>query len=114
MKLVIPDILKKINITVVPRTTLGKWSVGLIGGLVLFFALMLVLLATGQRGGETFFSNPALALPTLLAAISGIAAFFTGIVGIIRGKERSVLVFLAAVIGLFVLLFCLGEVLCPC
>lgn len=101
------------RISIVPRTTLGKWSVGLIGGLIFFFALLWVLVAAGQRGGETFFSNPALTVPALLAAISGIAAFFTGVIGIIKSKERSILVFLAAVIGLFVLVFCLGEFLSP-
>jgi hypothetical protein len=99
--------------TILPKTTPGKWSIGLIGGLVLFFALMWLLVASGQRGGETFFSNLALTVPALLAAISGIAAFFTGIISIIKSKERSVLVFLAVIIGLFVLIFCLGEFLSP-
>jgi hypothetical protein len=101
------------KIRIIPGTTLGKWSIGLTGGLVLFFALLWVLAATGQRGGETFFSNPALAIPALLAAVSGIAAFFTGIIGIIKSKERSISAFLAVLIGFFVLVFCLGEILSP-
>jgi hypothetical protein len=101
------------KITIVPETTPGKWSLGLIGGLVLFFALLFILAASGQRGGETFSSNLALAVPGLLAAICGIAAFFTGVIGILFARERAVLVFLAAFIGLDVLLFCLGEVLSP-
>jgi hypothetical protein len=101
------------KITIVPKTALGKWSVGLIGGLFLFLALLVILAASGQRGGETFSSNLALAVPGLLAATCGIAAFFTGIIAVIKSKERAVLVFLAAFIGLDVLLFCLGEVLSP-
>lgn len=101
------------KVSILPRTMLGKWSIGLIGGLFLFFALLRVLVAFGQRGGETFFSNLALAIPGLLAGTCGIAAFFTGIIGIIFRKERAVLVFLAVIIGLFVLVFCLGEVLSP-
>ena len=96
-----------------PKTAPGKWAVGLLGGLVAFFALLQVLVATGQRGGETFFSNPALAVPALLAALSGIAAFFTGIIGIVKSKERAILVLLAVIIGLFVLVFCLGEIISP-
>lgn len=96
-----------------PKSTSGKWSIGLIGGLVLFFALLALLAASGQRGGKTFSDNLALAVPGLLAAISGIAAFFTGIVSIIFHRERSVAAYLATIIGLFVLLFCLGEILSP-
>ena len=101
------------NITVMPKTTPGKWSIRLTGGLFLFFALLLILVAAGQRGGDTFFSNPALAASALLAAICGIAAFFTGAIAIVFRRERAALVFPAAIIGLFVLVFCLGEVLSP-
>lgn len=94
----------------VPKTNLGKWSVGLIIALFAFFTLFQILVASGQRGGATFFSNPLLILPLLFAGICGVAAFFTGIIGIIKRRERSVLVFLATVIGFFVLLFVLGEV----
>jgi hypothetical protein len=99
--------------TVLPRTLLGKWSVGLIGGLILFFALMVLLVASGQRGGDTFFSNLALSIPGLLAGACGIAAFFTGAIAVTLSRERSGLVFLAVIIGLLVLIFCLGEFLVP-
>jgi hypothetical protein len=101
------------KISITPRTIPGKLSIGLIGGLCLFFALLVILVAAGQRGGDTFFSNPALAITGLLAGLSGIAAFFTGVIAIIKSRERSVFVFLAAFIGLDVLLFCLGEFLSP-
>ncbi len=99
--------------TILPKTAPGKWSIWLTVGLVLFFVIMLLMVAAGQRGGETFFSNLALAVPGFLAAICGIAAFFTGIIAIIKSKERSGLVFLAVIIGFQVLMFCLGEVLSP-
>jgi hypothetical protein len=51
--------------------------------------------------------------PLLLAAISGAAAFFTGIIAIIKSKERSIPVFLTTLMGLFILIFCLGEVISP-
>ena len=57
--------------------------------------------------------NLALAIPMLLAAVSGVSALVTGIIGIVKSRERSVLVFLATVIGLFVLIFSLGEILFP-
>lgn len=70
-------------------------------------------MASGQRGGATFFSNLALSVPMLIAVISGISAFFTGIIGIIRSKERSVLTFIATIIGFLILFFVLGEFLVP-
>jgi hypothetical protein len=49
----------------------------------------------------------------LAGFISGIAAFLTGIVGIIRKKDYSVLILLSTVIGFLVLLWCLAEILFP-
>ena len=96
-----------------PTTSIGKRSVGF---LIIFFALMAgfySLLSLGQRGGETFFSNPLLAINILAAGASGAASFFTGIISIWKQKERSILVFVATAIGLFVLYFALGEILFP-
>jgi len=92
---------------------MGKWSTGLIIAFLLFLAVFLILVASGQRGGDTFFSNLALTIPMLLAGVSGVSALVTGIIGIVKSRERSVLVFLATAIGLFVLVFSLGEVLFP-
>jgi len=99
--------------SIVPKTTLGKWSTGLIVALIVFFAAFQLLVASGQRGGETFFSNLILTIPILLAGTSGVFAFAIGLVDVVRNRERSILVFLAMLIGFFVLLFGLGEVLFP-
>ena len=96
-----------------PESRLGKWSVGLIIVFLLLFATLQLLVASGQQGGATFFSNLVLAIPGSLGGISGVFAFFTGIVAIIKSKERSVPVFLAAAMGLFILIFLLGEILSP-
>jgi predicted Abi (CAAX) family protease len=102
-----------VRINVLPKTSWGKWSVGLIVALILFFVLFVILVASGQRGGETFFSNLLLRVPMLLAGTCGVAAFVTGLIGIIKSKERSILVYLAIFIGFDILVFCLGEVLVP-
>ena len=96
-----------------PRTRLGKWSVGLIVFFFLLFATFQVLVASGQRRGETFLDNLVLTVPGFLMVICAVFSFFTGVAGIIRSKERSVLVFLASLVGLFVLIFLLGEILSP-
>jgi len=92
---------------------MGRWSIGLTITLFLFFVLFQLLVASGQRGGETFFSNLALTIPILLAGISGVSVFITGIIGIIKSKERSVFVFLTTMIGFLVLIFWLGEIVSP-
>ena len=101
------------KIRFIPNTRLGKWSIWLIVAFILLFMMFQLLVASGQRGGDTFFSNLALSVPMLIAGICGILAFFTGIIGIIKGKERSVLVFIATAIGFFILFFVLGEFLVP-
>jgi len=92
---------------------MGKWSTGLIIAFFLFVAVFLILVASGQRGGDTFFSNLALAIPGLLAGVSAVSAFLTGIIGIVGSRERSIVVFLATAIGLFLLILIIGEIVFP-
>ena len=96
-----------------PKTLLGKWSTGLI---IVFFALFVLfnaLVASGQRGGETFFDNLTLTIPIFAAGISAVVAALLGIFSIIRQRERSIFVFVSSLIGFLVLFFVLGEVLSP-
>ena len=101
------------QISILPKTKLGKWSTVLIIAFIVFIVAFQLLVASGQRGGETFFGNLVLTIPILLAGTSGVFASVTGLIGVIRNRERSILVFLAISIGLFVLLFSLGEVIFP-
>jgi hypothetical protein len=96
-----------------PRTALGKWSTWLVAGLIVFYVIAALVVASGQRGGETFFDTPAISIPMALAGLCGVASFFTGIIGIIWNKERALLVFLTTLIGLFVLVFIIGEFTSP-
>lgn len=96
-----------------PKTLLGKWSVKLIIVFFLFLAVFYLMVTSGQRGGDLFFSNLWLTVPMLIAAASGIAAFITGIVSIIKNRERSILVFISTALGLFILLFVSAEILFP-
>ena len=96
-----------------PRTKLGKRSVWLLVALAVFMGVFRINVLLGQRGGDTFFSNPSLAIPILLAGISGIAAFITGLISIIKEKERSISVFLAVAVGLIVLIVVLANIISP-
>jgi hypothetical protein len=96
-----------------PNTALGKWSIILIVVSFIFFILLFSFIASGQRGGDTFFSRPALAVPMLLAGISAACAFFTGITCVIRNRERAIFVYISTIIGFFVLLFGFAEIIFP-
>jgi len=102
----------------VPKTYLGKWSVCLAGVFIALFMLAQIVAAVGRSQGafeperSSFYAFlfPAI---IILSGICGIAAFFTGIISIVKSKERSVFVFLATVLGFLVLDFMLGEILFP-
>ncbi len=96
-----------------PKTNLGKWSAWLIVAFAVSMASFGILVASGQRGGDTFFSNPIIGIPILIAAASGIAAFITGLISIVRRKERSISVYVAVAFGLITLVFVLGEIIFP-
>ena len=82
-----------------PKTALGKWSIGGIAGSIAFW-LALVILRRYQLG---------MLVPVwILIGLSGLAAFFTGIIGIIKSKDRSVIVFITTFIGFSIVLMVLS------
>lgn len=82
------------GITLLPKTRLGWWSIGLFIAWVACFALADALVGPGPA------HNVAYAYSLILSAI-GTASFITGLIGIIKNKERSILVFLSTFIGLY-------------
>jgi len=96
-----------------PKTVLGKWSVWLVVAFIILFAVFQLLVLSGQRGGDTFSDNWLLTIPIVLAAICGISSLIVGLIAGVKSKERSILVFVAMLIGLFDLIFVLGEFLSP-
>jgi hypothetical protein len=101
------------RIKFLPKSKLGKWSASLIISLIILLFVFFLLVWSGQRGGETFFSNLYLTIPMICAGISGIAAFITGIIGIIKEKDYSVILIVSTIIGFLVLLFILAELIFP-
>lgn len=87
------------RISVLPKSSLGRWSVGLAVVWILFFALSEILVGLEVLGPD---SNRALAVSlTIVVAGIGGAAFVTGLISIIKNKERSALVFLTTAIGFY-------------
>ncbi len=94
------------RIGILPKSHLGRWSVGLFVAWILFFVLAEVMLGSGPD------YNMALAYGlTIVDTGIAVAAFITGLISIIKSKERSVLVFLATVIGLYGLIGGIGSLL---
>jgi hypothetical protein len=103
-----------------PKTTWGKWSVGLIVAMpILFFigSSFANSLYKSIPSGETILKDiaarPALALTMLVGMIAGISAFITGLLAIIRQKENALLVYVSIVIGALLIFFLTGEIVFP-
>lgn len=105
------------RLSFIPKTILGRWSVGLIIAMPIFFYIGMSFVSfyesvsAGKTIPQDIVVRPGVALSMLAGFISGIAAFLTGIVGIIRKKDYSVFILLSTVIGFLVLLWCLAEIL---
>jgi len=96
-----------------PHTPLGRRSVGFTTGSVLLFGVFFLLIASGQKGGDSFFSNLWLSGTILPAAGLALAGGAVGAVAVVRDRERSMSVFAAVLLGLVVLMFILGELVFP-
>ncbi|RJQ31856.1 MAG: hypothetical protein C4562_05300 [Actinobacteria bacterium] len=100
--------------SILPKTRVGRFSAGFIAAFFVLFGLQIVLVTVfHQEGGNGLWSNPSLAITGLSALFSGLAAFFTGVFSLFWKKERSVLVFLASLIGFLLLIFLIGEFTMP-
>lgn len=100
-----------------PKTTLGKLSIGLIVIVPLLFLLGRLFMnmfyesvSSGDTILEDITKRPALALPMLSGMVSGVSAFIVGLIVIIRNRERSLLVYIATVLGALFTLFLIGEI----
>lgn len=105
---------------ITPKTALGWWSVGLIVAMPCLFFIGTAMAdwwyETVPAGGTLWgdiVERPALALTMLTGMGAGIAAFITGLLGIVRKQERGVLVYISTVIGALLILFLGGEVITP-
>ena len=107
----------KINFT--PKSLLGKLSVVLIVCMPIFFYIGMSFVSfyesvpAGKTIPHDIVTRPGVALSMLAGFASGIAAFFCGIIGITKKKDYSVLVFISTMMGFFVLLWILAEILFP-
>ena len=97
-----------------PHSHTGIASVALAALFFLCIAFVrVVVTVTGQGGGDAFTDNLLVGVPMLVATAAGVAALVTGLVALIRSRDRSLLVWLAAGLGLLLAVLLLGELLGP-
>ncbi len=108
---------KNMEVSLTPKTNLGRRSVGFIVAMPILFFLGFSLargLYQSVSAGKTIIADisarPVLALSMLLGNICGIVAFFTGIQALIKKKERSIFAITSTIIGGLLLLFLAGEI----
>ena len=83
---------------IAPRTTGGKWAVGL--------GLAFILLMAGKM-------QSLVPLPSMAIAALGLAGFVLALVARFRDSDRALLVFVPVVAGAVILLWIAGELLFP-
>ena len=94
-----------------PHTKLGRWAVGLgILFVVLFLINSFVFMPTSS---DAPWRQVVLPFYGIFMLLCGLAAGIIGLVAVIRRHERSWLVWLTLLPGLFVLFLVLGEFLIP-
>lgn len=103
-----------------PKTTLGKWSVGLILAMVALFVIGLSLpniLYETAPGSNSFLDDivnrPLLAISMLTGVGAGVSAFITGLVAVLKRKERAILVYGSTLVGATVTFFVISMFLFP-
>jgi len=96
-----------------PKTGAGKKSLTFLLLFIFFFGVFLIFVAFGQKGGRTFFANPLLSVPVVLAWICGAGAFFSGVISMIKFKESSVMVIISVLVGLLTLVQFFAEIFSP-
>ena len=103
-----------------PKTASGKWSVVLIVAMPILFSIGSSFangLYQSVPAGDSILADinarPALAFTMLAGMAAGISAFITGLLAILRQKEKALLVYVATVIGALFLFFLAGEFMFP-
>lgn len=103
-----------------PGTNLGKWSVGLILAMVVMFVIGLsvpnILYESAPSSNsvlDDIVNRPLLAIPILAGVGAGVSALVTGLLAVMKRKERALLVYGSTLIGAAVTFFVISMLLFP-
>lgn len=90
------------KIDIMPKTRLGKWSVGLNAFFLIVITISIISVnVLGLLSYDDHWWD--VTVPIVFSA--SIVAFILGIIAVIKNKERSTLVYISIIIGLLTILF---------
>jgi Na+/melibiose symporter-like transporter len=105
---------------IIPKSALGKWSLGLIIAMPVLFTIgtsftnsLYVSVPSGNTILADIAARPALALTMLAGMAAGASAFIVGLLAILRQKDHAILVYISTAIGALLLVFLAGEIVFP-
>lgn len=94
-----------------PKSKIGKWSFGLflveVAMIVIFYSILTIF---DVKGGDTFFSNPELFIPLIIAWASGAVSLVLGVIATIKDKQKSILIVLISLITLLTTWYGIAEI----
>ncbi len=106
--------------SLMPRSNPGKWSVWLIVVMPILFVIgsslassMYDSVAAGGTILADISARPVLALTMLAGMAVGISGFITGLLAIIKHKEKAFLVYLSTLIGGLFVIYLIAELAFP-
>lgn len=100
-----------LKVSFLPKSHIGKWSVlMMISNWILFIVGSVLPWKPGHSGFEFIIQNPLQGIITVLIFAAGIATISMAIISFIKNKERSVLIFLAIIAGLYSILGFIGSI----
>ena len=90
----------KLHVNILPKNHLGRWSVGLAATFITVLSVSTVIYLWLGALAPNLAGSIALKVEIAALIVSGIGAFTAGLIGIIKRRERSILVFLAVIVSL--------------
>lgn len=96
-----------------PATKTGKWSAWLIIAFFLFILLFSIIVSSEMRGDDAFVLLDPLNIPMALALVCAVLSLVTGLIAVIRSKERAISVFISSAIGFYFVFLIAGEFISP-
>ena len=100
-------------IHIAPSTRIGQLSsFGLLLS-VAGYAVFFLMVWSGQRGGDAFYSNLLLAIPITFAVVGGIAAAVGAFWEAVAKRTTSVVGLISMAYGTLIAVFVLGELVQP-
>ena len=97
-----------------PVTLVGKWAAGLAAAFVTMFLInTFVFMPTAGSALNDVLRPVFLPVFGILMMLSGLAGGVVGVFALLRGRERSWMVWAAIAPGAFALFFLVGEFLFP-